>query len=69
MVYHLPQRTDTAGWSGFWFEQALYPPLVPPSGQGLKLIGWEESGVDIAQKLAAGIVARFVSGNHIPVAG
>lgn len=69
VVYHLPQRTDTAERSDVWFEQALSP-LVPPFGLGLKLIDWEESDVDIAQRLAAvAIVGRFFSGNHTPVAG
>lgn len=70
MVYHLPQRTDTAGRSGSWFEQALYPPLAPPFGLGLKPIDWEESDVDIVQRLAAAAIgADFFSGNHTPVAG
>lgn len=70
VVYHLPQRTDTAGRSDVWFEQVLSPPLVPLFGLGLKPIDWEENDVDIAQRLAAAaIVARFFSGNHTPVAG
>lgn len=70
MVYHLLQRTDIAERSDAWFEQALSPPLVPPFGLVLKLIGWEESDVDIAQRLAAAAtVGRFFSGNHTLAAG